>query len=273
MAIWNMTFNENEDLDLLAANLVHEMFHCFQAEKGESRYPDDLELLTYPLDSKNFQMKAVENRLLADFIHSKDEQLLRQFVYLRLERERLIGHHFYNELLVETVEGAAEFVGLQALRQLAPEKYEKRLMYYLEQLTRLSDEIFAVRRQAYYTGTLLLIVLSEKKHENLEHKDPLYLSLIADIVPERFIYSLETGVTELLTKEVARRRATLASFDQAKNLTGKITGYDPMNMFRLDDWLYCANFVKIGDNFLSGPVLLEVEPSSIDRVHKYYLKK
>src|SRR5699024_5542371 len=122
MAIWHMDYADEDD-DVMAANLAHEMFHCFQKEMGESRYPDDLALLAYPADEHHFQMKFAENQLLAQAVRSKGRTALEQFVQLRRERETHIGADFQQELLVETIEGSAECIGMKALRQLDEEKY------------------------------------------------------------------------------------------------------------------------------------------------------
>jgi len=39
IAIWKLT-EEPTDIDSLAASIVHEMFHAFQNDCGEKRYPD-----------------------------------------------------------------------------------------------------------------------------------------------------------------------------------------------------------------------------------------
>lgn len=42
IAIWNVPDPQKEDVQLLAADLVHEMFHAYQRSHGENRFPDDL---------------------------------------------------------------------------------------------------------------------------------------------------------------------------------------------------------------------------------------
>ena len=54
--------------------------------------------------------------------------------------------------LVETVEGTAEFVGLQALRALSPEKYQRELDRYRALLQQPGPLLTDARRMAYYTG-------------------------------------------------------------------------------------------------------------------------
>ena len=48
IAIWSIEDTSTEDAEVLAADIVHEMFHAYQKEKGESRFPNDLKMLDYP---------------------------------------------------------------------------------------------------------------------------------------------------------------------------------------------------------------------------------
>ena len=65
IAIWHIENPSSEDSEILAANIVHEMFHAFQKEKGESRFPSDLKMLDYPYSEENIDVKYSENLLLA----------------------------------------------------------------------------------------------------------------------------------------------------------------------------------------------------------------
>ncbi|MBP7510263.1 MAG: hypothetical protein KA807_20825, partial [Prolixibacteraceae bacterium] len=45
IAIWKIDDYTKEDPVILAANMVHEMFHAYQYELGEKRFPNDLKAL------------------------------------------------------------------------------------------------------------------------------------------------------------------------------------------------------------------------------------
>ncbi|WP_373748670.1 hypothetical protein [Jeotgalibaca porci] len=269
MAIWNMDFEVNKDLDLLTANIVHEMFHCYQNEHGESRFANDLELLRYPLDIEIFQTKYAENERLVHYIQTADRSALQQFVYLRDTRHKKTPVHIENEWKIETIEGAAEFVGMRALRQLAPDKFEERLQSYLAAITGLSAEILAVRRQAYYTGTLLLLALPPVE---LNQTELIYKQLTKEIEPLPFSVRHEEKITQILKEETEQRKAITTHFTEKEHITGKITGYDPMNMVRWQDFIYCKHFVKVGATFLSGPLVLEMQIDSLNDVQAVYRK-
>ena len=48
LAIWDVGDLMPECLESFASDIIHEMFHAFQRERNETRYPDDLVMLDYP---------------------------------------------------------------------------------------------------------------------------------------------------------------------------------------------------------------------------------
>ncbi len=74
-----------EDVDsvILASKMIHEMFHGFQRENGESRFPDELDALyNYSYDACNLELKLIENRIIASLSESFDSE-----EYKRLSEE------------------------------------------------------------------------------------------------------------------------------------------------------------------------------------------
>ena len=58
-------------------------------------------------------------------------------------------------------------------------------------------------------------------------------------------------------------------------INGQIVGYDPMNTFRYQDYLYCKNFVFIFDGEKTIPiynkVILEMENNSLNMFKGYFV--
>ena len=89
IAIWNMELDNVEDIEILAYCLVHEMFHCYQEDNNEKRYPNDMELLNYPDDIDNYLGKYNENLYLSDAYELHDIKQLHKFFQIR-------DNHFKN---------------------------------------------------------------------------------------------------------------------------------------------------------------------------------
>lgn len=86
LAIWKVTNPNLQDPILLTAKIVHEIFHSFQKEQHEERFPDDLMMLSYPDDAVIHTIRQEENKLLASIFlesdTSKKEAILQSFIQL-----------------------------------------------------------------------------------------------------------------------------------------------------------------------------------------------
>lgn len=172
IAIWKVDQDpDSYDIDEFTAGIVHEMFHAFQMESGmEDEAPSDLKLLQYPEDENNFLIKQAENELLASSVNATKSRKATIYHTIQASRElrrACIGDFVHQEELIEKWEGQAECSGTLALKQFAHEKYEKRLAAYAAILTN-GDHLFDVRRNAYFSGTLMCILESEIKNEACE---------------------------------------------------------------------------------------------------------
>lgn len=152
IAIWSMDADPIEDVDRLAASLVHEMFHCHQFARGETRFPSDLALLADPGDARSFEAKHAENLLLADACEQKSLSCLKRFAKIRGERRKVHPDMVEQELKVETIEGMAEYVSMRALARLNPAAFERQLAGYLQRLRAEDAQLFDLRRIGYFSG-------------------------------------------------------------------------------------------------------------------------
>src|SRR5690606_1728486 len=57
IAIWNLDTIETIDIDVLSASMVHEMFHAYQYEQQEKRWPKEIDGLFYEYNPENLSIK------------------------------------------------------------------------------------------------------------------------------------------------------------------------------------------------------------------------
>lgn len=263
LAIWNVEDVAAEDVELLTANMVHEMFHAFQMESGfVKEWPNDLKMLHYPDDYDNFMMKQSENRLIAEAMEATGEerrQSMALIYTLRKLRREKIGEYLAQEELVELLEGKAESCCLLALKQLNEEKYRKKIKNYIT-ILREGSVLFDVRRVSYYSGALLRVLENEMEQEAPEYRCDLrrrYLETKAQ---------KENIISEYL--EQNPKETTVDTF---------ICGYDPMNQFRVGNLLYAKNIIFLNINGAAqrfdGPIVLQLKDGTDREVVAYYLKK
>lgn len=281
LATWKVDADSPQDLDVLASLLVHEMFHCYQMEHQETRYPNDLILLRYPDLLDNYERKMCENRLLLQAFEKKDQALFLEFVRIRQSRFSLIGEILHQETKSETIEGSAEFVGLQALQQLSFKKYEERIQEFSRKLLD-PGLLFDIRRISYVSGVFLLLNLQEFNiavDKSLSH--PL---AIFDQLPhqkeEIFPKKPKGDLKSAFEKHSQKKLDTFAKYQAI--LTTKhlgsytICGYDPMNMIRIGDDILATHLIFLdsqGETLkLMEPVILQCQANSDNVVEAYFTR-
>jgi hypothetical protein len=294
MAIWCVSYEQDTiDIDGLTSNLVHEMFHCYQSDQGETRFPDDLYLLRYPDNLENYSLKYQENLYLTKAMYSKESYL--HFVEIRQKRVSLIGDIINQEFKAETIEGLAEYCGSQALKQLSLDKYQDRIEKYCNIVSTLSEEQFDIRRMSYYIGTLFFIFSNAYEYSynhDLSCHETFYNQLtVATKITEvsdfedKTVVEAETiaetvavadaeanQIQIIFNKYIQRKSNTINDFisthKDEEMFDGYLCGYDPMNMIRLSDKLYCSHFIVVKNDslkeprFIKGPILLYLKENS-----------
>lgn len=256
IAIYQVGNPGETDAEILAADLVHEMFHAYQMRSGENRWPDDFKLLAYPENIENYRLKYAENQLLVAAYHeteARKAEMLAAFRAIREQRSRLAGEYLEQELLAEHIEGCAEYAGCRALQSISPDKFRERIERYLSVLKTTDKAFFDIRRQAYFTGAVYNLACADCGEE-----EPLQTELrhYQQVRAERIETFLEK-------KPVRIKKECL------------ICGYDPMNMILYGRQLLCTHFVvlKSGEDtrFLDGPVLLKLKESAGREVEEYWV--
>ena len=281
VAIWNMEFDPIDDPEQLAYCLIHEMFHCHQYTNNETRYPSDFELLNYPDDVENFVNKYNENKYLTDAYEQRDIELLRKFAYIREMRYKIYPSMVRQELKAETLEGMAEYIGLKALERINAEKYRAVVNDYLRKLKAESNLLFDVRRISYFTGTIFFLCLEQfgfSVNNVLDSEETAYEQNridIKDVTAEIISYSFILNNYKKLQQE--KRSKVEEHIKHSKYIESHafICGYDPMNMFRIDDVIFCSYFVCINENdkvkTINSAVALKLAKGSNQSIVGYYI--
>lgn len=279
IAIWNVGFDPVEDREELAASVAHEMFHCHQNALGEKRFPSDLKLLGYPDDAENFARKYNENCALADAYEHGNEDALARFAAIRQMRLARYPDMVREEMKAEMLEGMAEYAGMRALHMIAPEKFERKVQDYLRRLRAESEQQFDIRRISYFVGAVFFLCLNKLGYSvrneidsdlTVYEQNPIPPAAEVVVQPCPFV---ETTYAKL----VGVRKRTIDEHIAASVYTpccAEICGYDPMNMFRVGEHIYCKYivFLKVGDEVqrYQRAIVLELKEGSEREITGYY---
>ncbi len=276
IAIWNYkTISKDLNDAKLASLLIHEMFHCYQYENNEKRFPNELQGLDYPITTENISLRMLERKYLMESVFEKDEEkrkeYLSKYLSLRAKREKLIGDFIKYEKAIESVEGTAVYVEFKAYNQLVKDNSIELLKDFTKGLTDVNQRNFKIRHSTYNQG-LLLGFIADKYIPNWTSKftnSPLYLSdfifneLDIEVCDYKDVNYKQEEIEGCIIKWNKDRDFVFKEFE--KNNKGnileegfEITGFDPMNIVKIENVIIHKYFLRIKldgkEQILKGPV-------------------
>lgn len=252
VAIWGM--REDLDLDVLAAKLSHEMFHAFQQEQGEGRFADELQAAGRLCPTPELlQLCHEENRLLASLAGRFDPGMWGKFLSLRRTRQERFPYEYDYQCRVEAIEGSAQYVELEALRRLAPEKYAAALKRLTERVAGL-EPLFSLRPLCYDTGALLLLVLLQNglpPDRTVGPGVPFFAQAPVDAAEP--LFAPPAPCPELLAavsghEAVLRRRAEkIRAGGSCRRGSFRLLGFNCYDPQRLADYVFSGGYLAYED--------------------------
>lgn len=290
IAIWKLEENDTKDIAILAASIIHEMYHVHQMTFGENRFISDLLGLTYPLEYKSLNLKVSEmfflSRAIIEANQSKKEAYFQKFLAVRSKRFELIGDACAYEKSIETIVGTAEYVALKSLKTINLDAYEKQMDKAIGFITTLNENFLDVRRMAYYSGALIYILADELSIDykvemapNLKYNMDMILDRYkpkADIALDMEENPIIQTLIDERQKKVGDLVKAIVENDQVDIKEGQFTtkGYDPMNMKRIGSYVYHKHFLGIEQDgkieFVRGPIVTETDGKDFSKFSKYY---
>lgn len=286
IAIWDAKTTGEIKSEQLTAMIIHEMFHAFQSEKGEKRFPNELLGISYPLTVDYLMMRHRERSYLLKACTAENKtlqlKLLAQFFQLRIQRQQHLGEYLDYEKAIESVEGTAVYVEFKALQKLTANGTS--LAEYLKGYHTISKEQLNIRLSSYNQGLLLSLIADRLlgKWQADFMKSQEYLSdFILKSLENRLNSAMTTTLDSLavydsndesllkacLHEWEAERNEIFAQFERTKKgqtILGpiKATGIDPMNITMKGPMVIHKNFLRIKDGeeekVLDGPVKTEI---------------
>lgn len=269
IAIWKIDKDSLAlNIDVLTSKIIHEMFHAFQQELGEQRFPNELKALDYSYDCVNLSMKYLEaaklKKLYNNFTEKTFEEVLTSLNY----RKEHYPFEFTYESKIETVEGMAQYVELEALKQLDPARYHEKIFKVMDYIEHI-DNYKNIRFLSYDFGTLLMLIINKY---NLSFD---YSLTSSQTIAEQLLNNSFDGDSKPYCKAEfkdliqsiyhARKELIKGILDaphDTKKLNHQLYGFDPLNTFKEDQYIYCKDFAGIyGDEmtWLRGEMILEID--------------
>jgi len=269
LAIWNIGSNFIDDIDILTSKIIHEMFHAYQYENNEKRFPDIISGLNYNYDSENLRIKNKENDILINLIDKFDSKLFKELLILRKYREQHFPNEFNYEMKIEVVEGMAEFVELRALISLDIDKYNLAIQK-RKSIIADKNNLIPIREISYNIGALFLLICKDN-NIYINHKIGKTKRTIYDLLKENIEYrkiniKVDKGIEVRIKDYYQKYQEIVDDFINNKPLKIKgkyqLAGLDPMNTVKVGNYLYCKHFIAYEDEgvkFIQEAVVARID--------------
>ena len=201
IAIWMV--QQELDKSVLTSKIVHEMFHGYQSIMKWDCWPNELEsLYHYRYDAENLSLKLRENELLLALLDRFDASALRELLALRKLRSMKYPYEFSYESKVEEIEGTANYVEWQVLKQLDKTKADA-LIEHMRTVMTKPESLFPIRISCYYTGALMINALCGADADCFKTADrPAILSFITDVKPSDGLFYEKEAVLGSVTSAI-----------------------------------------------------------------------
>lgn len=292
IAIWDQELiSPTTSFEEMYASLLHEMFHCYQFEKGFFRMGNELLLVQYPFTEQNIAARLLERRYLLSAVFADDpivkRQLISTFIALREQRREWIGEFMQYELVSESNEGTAVYVECKTRQSITDLPPTYLLAKYGRDLIEIPNDLKMFRASCYSSGLYIALFLDtiapNWKGEYKSSTQSLYDLLLKHFNPiDVILPKIDTqSATYIIEQDRQRRALALQEFFHQEGyqvtLRGrfKIAGIDPMNMLRYEDHIVHSHFLKISHKdlelFLSGLSVVHVQENlwATDEVQLY----
>ena len=270
IAIWMV--QEELDISVLTSKLVHEMFHGYQNLMGWDCWPNELEALyRYKYDAENLSIRLHENELLLALLDHPDDSALQELLACRKRRSMEYPYEFLYESKVEEIEGTANYVEWQVLKQL-DENRAGGLTEHMRTLMTKPEFLFPVRISSYYTGALMINALRGAGRYCFETAErPVILSELKDVCPSTGGFSGIADVVRKVTdavdafKEETRSIIRSALEKNQTVLSGpfELTGVNVYNARCLDGFITSTYFLMYregeADRMLQGNFVIRMQ--------------
>ncbi len=288
IAIWMV--QQETDLCVLTSKIVHEMFHGYQRKMGWDCWPNELDALYhYQYDAENLALKLRENALLLellDRIEEPDLAVLNELIALRKQRSLMFPYEFDYESKVEEIEGTANYVEWQVLRDLDVKKGDELTRHMRSVLTK-PEFLFPIRISCYYTGALMVIALrSANQYSFFPAERPSIFTVLKDAAPsdgnflsqDTFRAGASMAVDSFNDETAGIIHSALDGGNVVLRGPLELTGVNYYNARCYDGFITTTYFLMYRDGredkFLQGNFVIKMrDEKTIDTVYAWNIKE
>ncbi|MBN2541148.1 MAG: hypothetical protein JXB08_06465 [Bacilli bacterium] len=251
LAIWNLEY-AIQDLPVFTSKIIHEMFHAYQMEQHEQRFPNEMKGLEYEYVEENMRYKMKETRLLLEAYGAQSRDFFQSALEIRKWRRSKFPDSVAYEAGIEVVEGTAVYVEWKALKQL------KRSLP-INRYDPLSNPKYylPIRSVSYLIGALFLelsdylnVPLSKSIQYNSKTYDLEWIESFHILESKTILPKIDSSFLNDYFETIKIEKETILKQANCFMVCEKIIGFDPMNTNLFENALIAKHFLRVqtGEN-------------------------
>lgn len=249
IAIWDVL----EDISpvILTSKIVHEMFHGFQQKHGEVRFPDEIDAIyKYKYIDQNLSLKILENELIVELLGYFEQSKFNKLLGIRKYRYNHFTYEYLYETSIEQIEGTANYVELQVLKDISYEDYLLKINNMKQEILSPKN-LFPIRIISYDIGTLLLVLLHDNNIDfNIGFTDDTFMFNLVDKSKEENLLDMlfldeEIDIYNKKSADIITK--ALSDNDVVMDYKTNLLGFNVYNARYYDNHIISRYFVMYGD--------------------------
>lgn len=275
IAIWNVM--GEIDSRILASKMIHEMFHGFQNENKESRFPDEIKAVyQYKYTNENLSLKLKENELIITLLENFNQELFSDLLRLRKYRSVNFPVEFIYETKIEQIEGTANYIELMVLNEIDSKLYLNKIDEMRHSIVE-PNRFFPIRIISYNIGALLIKILKDNNisfNQGFDH-----LTISAELIQNfPILDEIENNydINEYIHNYYAKGYKVIKENIKDNNIVMEgnedLLGFNVYNAFYQNNYIISRYFVMYGvkenPTILYGDFVIETKVEG--KVNKIY---
>ena len=274
IAIWNVM----DDITpiVMTSKIIHEMFHGFQMLKKETRFPNEFEAIyKYQYIPENLSIKLLENKLILELLQSFNKEKFNTLLSLMKYRYNKYHYEFMYELKIEQIEGSANSVELNALKQISKEQYNLKLEKMKENIV-CKTKLFPIRVNSYDIGALRIEILKNNHIKfNEGFNNSIYIEELLTNIEEAKEFEIDDIsylVSDYELKKQQLVKKALEKNDIVMDYETNLLGINFYNAMKYDKYIISQYFVMYGEE--ENPIVkygdFVIETAGIGNIKRIY---
>lgn len=249
IAIWDLEYTL-EDEQVFASKIVHEMFHVYQMNHHETRFPNVFSGINYNYDKRNLSWKYSETMYLVEAYKEKSMNAFQKFLSSRRDRTLEYLNETEYESKIETVEGMARYVELQALFLMNKNTFATEIEKLIRNIS-IPSHYLPIRATCYDIGALLLMTAGQldlQINHHIEREERTIFQMVSDLIVENSDYEIQEIETNFIDEYYQKMKTSIQKIQRSTYQIfpcDAVTGLDPMNTFKVNHYYIFKHFVRI----------------------------